>query len=79
MGNDDVQKMMDGGVDEWSSPKSKKALEIIRDMVEKGYFGTTYDSVKHTDGAAPALLEQGEGRLRADGLVRLFGPQGRGP
>ncbi|MCQ4974605.1 hypothetical protein NE662_10340, partial [Bifidobacterium pseudocatenulatum] len=48
MGNDDVQKMMDGGVDEWSSPQSKKALEIIRAMVEKGYFGTTYDSVKHT-------------------------------
>lgn len=54
MGNDDVQKMMDGGVDEWSSPKSKKALEIIRDMVEKGYFGTTYDS-SSTPMAPPRL------------------------
>ena len=28
MGNDDVQKMMDGGVDEWSSPKSKKRWRL---------------------------------------------------
>ena len=65
--------MMDGGVDEWSSPKSKKALEIIRDMVEKGYFGTTYDSVKHTDGAAPALLEQGKAGFE---LMGSFGYSG---
>lgn len=79
MGNDDVQKMMDGGVDEWSSPKSKKALEIIRDMVEKGYFGTTYDSVKHTDGAAPALLEQGAAGFELMGSFGYSGHKAAAP
>lgn len=79
MGNDDVQKMMDGGVDEWSSPKSKKALEIIRDMVEKGYFGTTYDSVKHTDGAAPALLEQGKAGFELMGSFGYSGHKAAAP
>ncbi|HJI54882.1 MAG TPA: extracellular solute-binding protein [Bifidobacteriaceae bacterium] len=48
-------------------------------MVEKGYFGTTYDSVKHTDGAAPALLEQGKAGFELMGSFGYSGHKAAAP
>lgn len=79
LGNDAVQKAMDGDTKQWSTPESKKALKLIRGMVEKGYFGTAYDSMKHTDGTAPALLEQGKAGFELMGSFGYSGHKSAAP
>ncbi|MCX2179541.1 extracellular solute-binding protein [Streptomyces sp. SKN60] len=54
------QKAVNGDKDAWASPDSKKALGMIRELVDAGAFGTNYDSVKFTDGGSPALLATGK-------------------
>ncbi|MFE7413074.1 ABC transporter substrate-binding protein [Streptomyces laurentii] len=44
----------------WASPDSKKALGMLKELVDAGAFGTNYDSVKFTDGGSPALLATGK-------------------
>lgn len=54
------QKALDGDKDAWASADSKKALGMIRDLVDAGAFGTNYDSVKFTDQGSPTLLATGK-------------------
>ncbi|MFJ1645492.1 extracellular solute-binding protein [Streptomyces sp. NPDC088258] len=44
----------------WESAESRKALAMIRELVDAGAFGTNYDSVKYTDNGSPALLGSGK-------------------
>ncbi|MGW8984888.1 ABC transporter substrate-binding protein [Streptomyces parvus] len=53
------QKALDGDKDAWASPDSRKALSMIRELVDAGAFGTNYDSVKFTDQGSPTLLATG--------------------
>ncbi|WP_097867279.1 ABC transporter substrate-binding protein [Streptomyces sp. rh34] len=53
------QKALDGDQDAWASPDSRKALSMIRELVDAGAFGTNYDSVKFTDQGSPTLLATG--------------------
>ncbi|MER7396462.1 extracellular solute-binding protein [Streptomyces sp. NPDC000151] len=50
------QKALDGDKSAWASADSKKALGMLKELVDAGAFGTNYDSVKFTDGGSPALL-----------------------
>ncbi|MET9134997.1 ABC transporter substrate-binding protein [Streptomyces antibioticus] len=54
------QKALEGDKQAWESDDSKKALGMIRDLVDAGAFGKNYDSVKYTNGASPALLASGK-------------------
>ncbi|MGX1548377.1 ABC transporter substrate-binding protein [Streptomyces adustus] len=54
------QKAIKGDKSVWESADSKKALSMLRDLVDAGAFGKNYDSVKYTNGASPALLASGK-------------------
>ncbi|MFG2929268.1 ABC transporter substrate-binding protein [Streptomyces achromogenes] len=54
------QKALGGDKDAWASADSKKALGMIKELVDAGAFGKNYDSVKYTNGSSPALVAQGK-------------------
>jgi xylobiose transport system substrate-binding protein len=54
------QKALDGDKSAWESTDSKKALGMIRDLVDAGAFGSNFDSVKFTDQGSPTLLATGK-------------------
>ncbi|MEY9490329.1 xylobiose transport system substrate-binding protein [Streptomyces calvus] len=55
-GPDLLKKALGGDKSAWESPESKKALNMIRELVDAGAFGKNYDSVKYTNGGSVALL-----------------------
>ncbi|MEV7789287.1 extracellular solute-binding protein [Streptomyces sp. NPDC088106] len=44
----------------WESADSKKALGMIKELVDAGAFGKNYDSVKYTNGGSVQLLASGK-------------------
>ncbi|MEE1752162.1 ABC transporter substrate-binding protein [Streptomyces sp. SP18CS02] len=54
------RKALEGDKEAWAGADSRKALSMIRELVDAGAFGTTFDSVKFTDGGSPALLATGK-------------------
>jgi xylobiose transport system substrate-binding protein len=53
-------KALGGDKDAWASKDSRKALGMLRDLIDAGAFGSNFDSVKFTDGGSPALLASGK-------------------
>ncbi|MFD3455516.1 ABC transporter substrate-binding protein [Streptomyces sp. NPDC058691] len=53
-------KALSGDKSAWESEDSKKALGMLKELIDAGAFGTNYDSVKFTDGGSPALLAAGK-------------------
>ncbi|GGR62079.1 ABC transporter substrate-binding protein [Streptomyces roseolus] len=53
-------KAVKGDKDVWASADSRKALGMLKELIDAGAFGTNYDSVKFTDGGSPALLATGK-------------------
>ncbi|GJF29218.1 sugar-binding protein [Kitasatospora sp. NE20-6] len=54
------EKALGGDKAAWASDDSKKALGLLKQLVDAGAFGTNFDSVKFTDGGSPALLARGK-------------------
>ncbi|MEU3466240.1 extracellular solute-binding protein [Streptomyces sp. NPDC006733] len=54
------QKALGGDTAAWASPESKKSLGMLKQLIDAGAFGRTFDSVKFTDGGSPALLAKGK-------------------
>lgn len=54
------QKAVNGDKSVWASADSRKALGLLKELIDAGAFGTNYDSVKFTDGGSPALLATGK-------------------
>jgi len=54
------QKALGGDKAAWASEDSRKALGMIKQLIDAGAFGTNFDSVKFTDGGSPALLARGK-------------------
>jgi xylobiose transport system substrate-binding protein len=54
------QQALSGDKAAWASEDSKKALAMLRQLVDAGAFGTNFDSVKFTDGGSPALVAKGK-------------------
>ncbi|MFF1417515.1 ABC transporter substrate-binding protein [Streptomyces sp. NPDC058280] len=54
------EKALSGDKSVWESADSKKALSMLKELIDTGAFGTNYDSVKFTDGGSPALLAGGK-------------------
>jgi xylobiose transport system substrate-binding protein len=59
-GPDLFQKALNGDKSAWESPESKKALGMLKQLIDAGAFGSNFDSVKFTDGGSPALLAKGK-------------------
>lgn len=59
-GNDAVAKGLAGDESVWKSAESKKALEMLRELVDAGAFGNNYDSVQYTADGSPALVRSGK-------------------
>ncbi|MEV7086857.1 extracellular solute-binding protein [Streptomyces sp. NPDC093085] len=53
-------KALAGDASVWESAESRRALAMIKELVDAGAFGTNYDSVKFTDGGSPALVATGK-------------------
>jgi ABC-type glycerol-3-phosphate transport system substrate-binding protein len=47
----------------WRHPAIAEAVNMIRDLVERGAFGTNYASVQYEAGGAETLLEQGQAAI----------------
>ncbi|MGW8375324.1 extracellular solute-binding protein [Streptomyces sp. ODS28] len=54
------RKALAGDKSAWESAGSKKALGMVRDLVDSGAFGSNFDSVKFTDQGSPTLLATGK-------------------
>ncbi|MFD8642785.1 ABC transporter substrate-binding protein [Streptomyces zaomyceticus] len=54
------QKAVNGEKVVWAGADSRKALGMLKELIDAGAFGTNYDSVKFTDGGSPALLATGK-------------------
>jgi xylobiose transport system substrate-binding protein len=59
-GPDLFQKALSGDKAAWESADSKKALGMLKQLIDAGAFGSNFDSVKFTDGGSPALLAKGK-------------------
>jgi xylobiose transport system substrate-binding protein len=59
-GPDLFRKDLGGDKSVWDSEDSKKALGMLRQLIDAGAFGKNFDSVKFTDGGSPALLAKGK-------------------
>ncbi|MGC0379035.1 ABC transporter substrate-binding protein [Streptomyces sp. SAI-229] len=53
-------KAVGGDKSAWESPDAKKALDMIRELVDAGAFGKNYDSVKYTNGGSVQLVAAGK-------------------
>ncbi|WP_030868202.1 ABC transporter substrate-binding protein [Streptomyces sp. NRRL S-37] len=53
-------KAVEGDKSAWESPDAKKALDMIRELVDAGAFGKNYDSVKYTNGGSVQLVASGK-------------------
>ncbi|MFF0166646.1 ABC transporter substrate-binding protein [Streptomyces prasinus] len=54
------EKAVGGDKSAWESADSKKALGMIRELVDAGAFGKNYDSVKYTNGGSVQLVSSGK-------------------
>ncbi|GAB2776546.1 extracellular solute-binding protein [Streptomyces chlorus] len=54
------EKAVGGDKSAWESVDSKKALSMIRELVDAGAFGKNYDSVKYTNGGSVQLVSSGK-------------------
>ncbi|MGX1122311.1 xylobiose transport system substrate-binding protein [Streptomyces ambofaciens] len=53
-------KAVGGDKSAWESADSKKALDMIKELVDTGAFGKNYDSVKYTNGGSVQLVASGK-------------------
>ncbi|MFF8032199.1 MULTISPECIES: ABC transporter substrate-binding protein [unclassified Streptomyces] len=53
------EKAVGGDKSAWESADSKKALSMIKELVDTGAFGKNYDSVKYTNGGSVQLVSSG--------------------
>lgn len=58
VGNDKVAEALAGDTSVWDSAESRDALEKLRELIDAGAFGTTFDSVDYDN--SPALLRTGK-------------------
>lgn len=63
----------------WRHPAITEAVNLIRDLVERGAFGTNYASVQYEAGGAETLLEQGQAAIHLMGSWAYTNHLGEAP
>ncbi|WP_030746662.1 ABC transporter substrate-binding protein [Streptomyces sp. NRRL F-5135] len=74
-----LKKALAGDKSVWESADSRKALSMLKQLVDAGAFGTNYDSVKFTDGGSPALLASGKAAFELMGSWEFSTQQDANP
>lgn len=60
IGNEQVAEGLAGDADVWGSEGSETALANLKELLDAGTFGTTFDSVGYSNQGTTALLSQGK-------------------
>jgi raffinose/stachyose/melibiose transport system substrate-binding protein/xylobiose transport system substrate-binding protein len=63
----------------WDDPAAATALTMIRDLVDRGAFGTNYGSVSQDSGGADALLSRGKAGMELMGSWEYAGQLSTAP
>lgn len=78
-GPDLVTKALTGDTSVWASAASKKALGDVKELIQSGAFGNSYDSVKFTDSASTKLMVTGKAAFELMGSWEYSTVQGISP
>jgi xylobiose transport system substrate-binding protein len=74
-----VSKALTGDTNVWSSAASKEALGDVKQLIQSGAFGNSYDSVKFTDSASTKLMVTGKAAFELMGSWEYSTVQGINP
>jgi xylobiose transport system substrate-binding protein len=74
-----ITQALDGDHGVWTSPASEKALADLKQLIQSGAFGHSYDSVKFTTGASTKLLVTGRSAFELMGSWEYSTAQGISP
>jgi xylobiose transport system substrate-binding protein len=74
-----VTKALTGDTKVWSSAASKEALGDVKQLIQSGAFGNSYDSVKFTDSASTKLMVTGKAAFELMGSWEYSTVQGISP
>jgi xylobiose transport system substrate-binding protein len=78
-GPDLFRKDLAGDKSVWASDDSKKALGMLKELIDAGAFGSNFDSVKFTDGSASALVAKGKAGFQLMGSWEYSTQQAASP
>lgn len=62
-----IDKALAGDTSVWESEDSRRALEMLRDLVDRGAFGDAFDAVSFVGGASGQLLRDGRAAFELQG------------
>ena len=80
LGGPEVFQRVAGGDNAgWGDPAFLKSLQMIRELVDMGAFGSNYSSVGYGTGAASALFAKGKGAMHLMGTWEFTSQQGSAP
>ncbi len=74
-----VTRALDGDQSVWKSAESQQALADLKQLIQSGAFGHSYDSVKFTTGASTKLLVTGRSAFELMGSWEYSTAQGISP
>lgn len=73
------QRVQDGDITAWEDPAFIQSLQMIRELVDMGAFGTNYSSIGFSNGSASALFAKGRAAMHLMGAWEFTGQQGTAP
>jgi xylobiose transport system substrate-binding protein len=73
------QRVENGDTAGWGDPVFLKSLEMIRELVDMGAFGTNYSSIGYGNGSASALFAKGKAAMHLMGTWEFTSQQGSNP
>jgi xylobiose transport system substrate-binding protein len=73
------QAIRDGEEGAWEQPEVLEALEMIRELVDRGAFGSDYASVGYDVGGASTILAQGDAGMHLMGSWEYTNQLGQSP
>lgn len=80
LGGPEVFQRVEGGDNAgWGDPVFLKSLEMIRELVDMGAFGSNYASIGYGNGSASALFAKGKAAMHLMGTWEFTSQQGSDP
>jgi len=73
------QRVENGDNAGWGDPVFLKSLEMIRELVDMGAFGSNYSSIGYGNGSASALFAKGKAAMHLMGTWEFTSQQGSAP
>ena len=73
------QRIQDGASGAWDDPAVLKSLEMIRELVDMGAFGSNYSSIGYSNGSASALFAKGKAAMQLMGTWEFTNQVGSAP